>query len=104
MAGGLILALLALTTAAAYWMGSRRLGLPAGQLPEALGRAFETLGAALVFFALNFGLSVLVALGVRSYTDAFLSLHELSDWIVLALSLLQALVFQAWRETKAPQP
>jgi hypothetical protein len=99
MAGWLILALVALTTTAAYWVGSRRLGLAADRLPEALGRAFETLGATLVFFALNFGTSVLVALAVRSYTEGFLSLHQLSDWIVLALSLLQALVFQAWRET-----
>jgi hypothetical protein len=103
MAGWLILALVALTTAAAYWAGTRRLGLRVGQVPEAVGRAFETLGAALVFFALNFGLSVLVALGVRSFTDGFLSLHQLSDWVVLALSLLQALVFQAWRETKHAQ-
>lgn len=103
MAGWHILALLALTTALAYWVGSRRLGLAPRQLPEAAGRAFETLGVALVFFAVNFGLCVLVALGLRSYTDGFLSLHELSDWIVLALSLLQALMFQAWRETKPVQ-
>lgn len=81
-----------------YWVGSRRLGLPAREFPGAVGRAIETLGATLVFFAANFGLSVLAALGVRSFTDGFLSLHQLSDWIVLALSLLQALVFQAWRE------
>jgi hypothetical protein len=97
----LILALLALSSATAYWVGSRRLGLAAGRLPAAFGRALETLGAMLLFFAANFGLSVLFALGVRRYTDGFLSLHELSDWIVLALSLLQALVFREWREGAA---
>ncbi len=99
MAGWQILALLALTSTAAYWVGSRRLGLAAGRLPEAAGRALETLGATFVFFVVNFGLCVLVALGVRRFTDGFLSLHQLSDWIVLALSLMQALTFQAWRET-----
>ena len=103
MAGWHILALVALTTAAAYWVGSRCLGLAACQLPEAAGQALETLGAALVFFAVNFGLCVLVAFVVRSYTDGFVSLHQLSEWIVLALSLLQALMFQAWRETKPAQ-
>ncbi|HET7292892.1 MAG TPA: hypothetical protein VFM88_10740 [Vicinamibacteria bacterium] len=100
MPGWTILTLLAVTTAAAYWVGSRRLGLAARRLPEAAGRALETLGAAFVFFAVNFGLCVMLALGVRSYTDGFLSLHQLSDWIVLVLSLLQALMFQAWRDTK----
>lgn len=99
MPAWLILALVAATTAFACRLGTRRLGLPARALPGAVGRALETLGATLVFFVANFGLSVVVALGVRSYTGGFLSLHQLSDWIVLALSLLQALVLQAWRES-----
>ena len=98
MSQWLSLLLLALTSAATYWIGSRRLGLTTHRLPEAFARALETLGAALLFFAANFGASVLVALAVRRYTEGFVSLHQLSEWIVLALSLVQALVFQAWRE------
>jgi hypothetical protein len=98
----LIPVLFALTTAAAGWLGWRRLGLPPRALAGALGRALETLGATLVFFAANLGLGVMVALGVRSLTDGFLSLHQLSEWIVLSLSLLQALVFQAWLESNGP--
>jgi hypothetical protein len=100
MAEWLIPVLFAFTTCAAAWLGWRGLGLPLRALGRALGRAFETLGATLVFFAANFGLSVSVALGVRRFTDGFLSLHQLSEWIVLALSLLQALVFQEWRQSK----
>jgi hypothetical protein len=103
MAEWLIPVLFAFTTIVAGWLGWSRLGLPLRALRGALGRALEALGATLVFFAANFGLSVVVALGVRSFTDGFLSLHELSDWIVLALSLLQALVFQEWRASR-PTP
>lgn len=91
--------LVALTSSAGYWAGSRRLGLAAGALPAAAGRALEAVGAALLFFAANAALSVLLVLGVRSLTDSFLSLHELSLWILLVLSLFQALIFQAWRES-----
>src|SRR5262245_60155465 len=98
MSDRLILALLALTTLGAYLLGARRLGLDPRRLPGAFGRALETLGATLLFFAANFGLCVAVALGARRYTESFLSLHQLSEWIVLALSLVQALVFREWRE------
>jgi hypothetical protein len=100
MAEWLILVLFAFTTCVAGLLGWRRLGLAPRALGGALGRAFETLGAALIFFGANFGLSVSVALAVRRFSDGFLSLHQLSEWIVLALSLLQALVFQEWRESK----
>jgi hypothetical protein len=96
----LVPVLFALTSGAACWLGWRRLRLPPSALGSALGRALETLGATLVFFAANLGLSVTVALGVRSFTDDFLSLHQLSEWILLSLSLLQALVFQAWLESR----
>src|ERR1700752_1717093 len=72
LAEWLIPVLLALTTTATYWVGSRRLGLPARALASATGRALEALGATLIFFAVNFGLSLIVAFGVRSFTDGFL--------------------------------
>jgi hypothetical protein len=100
MAEWLIPVLFAFTTCAAGWLGRRRLDLPLRALGGALGRALEALGATLVFFAVNLGLAVIVALGVRRFTDGFLSLHQLSEWLVLGLSLLQALVFQEWRASK----
>jgi hypothetical protein len=80
-------------------VGTAPRGLAVRALPAAAGRALEALGATLVFFAGNAALSALVVLGIRSLSDNFLSLHELSLWILLALSLFQALVFQAWRES-----
>lgn len=92
--------LLALTSAATYGIGSRVLGLRAGALAGAASRALEAVGATLVFFAANATLSVLVVLTLRATTGSFLSLHRLPSWILLVLSLLQALVFQSWRESK----
>lgn len=92
--------LLALTSGATYWIGSRRLGLRPRALRGAAARALESLGATFVFFAANAAVSVLVVLGLRASTSSFLSLHRLPSWILLVLSLLQALVFQAWRDSK----
>jgi hypothetical protein len=91
--------LVAFTSVGGYWAGSRRAGLSARALPAAVARALEAVGAAVFFFAGNAALSVLAVLGIRSVSDSFLSLHELSMWILLVLSLLQALVFQAWRQS-----
>jgi hypothetical protein len=96
--------LLALTSATTCWVGSRRLGLRPRALGGAVARALEAVGATLVFFAANATLSVVVVLTLRATTGSFLSLHRLPNWILLVLSLLQALVFQAWRESKTAGP
>jgi hypothetical protein len=92
--------LLALTSGAACWIGTRHLGLRPRALRGSAGRALEAVGATLVFFAANLCLGVLIVLALRASTASFLSLHRLPSWILLALSLLQALVFQAWRDAR----
>jgi hypothetical protein len=100
----LVPVLLALTSGATYWIGSRRLRLRPRALGGAAARALEAIGATLVFFTANAALSVLTVLALRASTASFLSLHRLPSWTLLVLSLLQALVFQAWRDSKASQP
>lgn len=90
-------ALVALTSAAAYWLGSRRLGLQRSDLPAAALRAVECLGAMLAFLVANLGLSVVVILGMRALSGRFVSLYLVADRSVVFLSLLQALVFEWWR-------
>ena len=100
----LVPVLLALTSGASYWIGSRRLRLRPRALGPAAAHALEAVGATFVFFTANAALSVLVALALRASTTSFLSLHRLPSWTLLVLSMLQALVFQAWRESNTSRP
>lgn len=92
----LLAGLVALTSLGAYLWGRRRLGLPAAALPHAATRALETLGLALVFLGLNLGGAVLAIALVRA-VGGFASLYAVDEIVWVPLSLLQALVFQAWR-------
>lgn len=89
--------LFALTSAGAYWLGSRRLGLPGRTLPAAAGRMVECLGAIILFLVVNVSLSMAVILGIRALSGHFLSLHLVADRTVVLLSMMQALVFEWWR-------
>ena len=93
--GSLVLvAVLAVTSLAAYLVGSRRLGLPRARL----GRALDCIGLGLVFLAVNLLVGSALVLAVRLATGRFLSLYVLNDGTVLLLSLLQGLIAQWWRE------
>jgi hypothetical protein len=91
--------LVAITSLGAYLWGRRRLGLPAAALPRAAARALETLGLALVFLGLNLGGAVL-AIGLARSAGGFVSLYAVDDPTWIPLSVLQALVFQAWRAAR----
>jgi hypothetical protein len=67
-------------------------------LPSAVGKALETIGLTAVFLCLNVGLGFCLILLVRVVTGGFASLYKNDDVTILALSVLQALLFHWWRE------
>jgi hypothetical protein len=73
-------------------------GWPRRRLGFAVGKALETLGIAAVFLFLNLGLGFCLALLTRAVAGSFVSLYVNDDVTIVILSLLQALVFQWWRE------
>jgi hypothetical protein len=101
-----LLMLSALTSVAALTLGQRAFGLGTQHLGTALRRALETLGAAFLFWTANVALGVALALVVRTLGLGFVSVYVSTDVSLGALSLLQALVFEAWREQgrRTPAP
>lgn len=90
-----ILAVVGLTSIAA-WLFFRRGGRRG--LRAAAGKALESAGLAGVFFLLNLGVGLSLALALRRAPGAFVSLYVNDDVSMLVLSVLQALVLQWWRE------
>jgi hypothetical protein len=89
------LALVAVTSTAAYGLGRRWLGAPRAIGPAA-ARTAETIGVAVVFHAANVGLIVATVLALRT-TGTFLSIYAATDETLVIVSSLQALAFQLWR-------
>ena len=104
MREGFLLLLIALTSAGAWAVGARGLGLESRALGGAVGRMLESLGMIVLFLAANLLVGGLLILGARSVGPAFVSLYLADDVTVLALSVVQGLVFQAWRETGRRPP
>lgn len=90
-----LLGLCLLTTAVAIWLGRRR-GLPRAALFVAVGRVLECVGLAMVLLAVNVIVGMAAVLALRFLTGRFLSLYPNTDITLLVLSLLQALLLQAW--------
>ena len=99
MKQGFVLVLVGLTSAAACVVGTRGLGLSWRSLGAALARMFEAIGISVVFFAINLLVAAAGILTARTLGPRFVSLYLANDVTVVALSLLQGLVFQAWRES-----
>jgi hypothetical protein len=93
-----LLVVASLTSLAGLAAGRLALGLGARPLWPALIRAVEVLGAALLFWAANVVLGAAVALAVRALGLGFISIYVNTDLTLAVLSLVQALVFEAWRE------
>ena len=91
-------AALALTSLGAVLICVYRLGLRPDRLRRAGARVVDCIGLGLVFLAANLAIGGLVVLALRIVTDSFVSLYVLNDDTILALSLLQGLVVQWWRE------
>jgi hypothetical protein len=93
-----LLTLASLTSLAALVVGRRAFDLGLRSLGPALFRGLETLGAALLFWTANVLLGVFVALAVRGLDLGFVSIYVNTDLTLGVLSLVQALVFEAWRD------
>lgn len=92
-----LLVLVAGTSAGAYLLGLKTLGLSGQGLHAAIGKLLECLGATLGFFVVNVAGAVLIILILRSM-GRFVSVYLVDDVVWLGLSLLQGLTFQWWRE------
>jgi hypothetical protein len=97
-----ILIMTGLTSVGAYIIGVKWLRLSCSGLWLALGKTCEAMGLMLVFFLLNLIVGVGVVFAGRFFMGTFVSLYHMSEVTLLALSLLQALTFQAWRADSRP--
>ncbi|HET7746000.1 MAG TPA: hypothetical protein VFM29_01785 [Vicinamibacteria bacterium] len=89
--------MVAVTSGLAAWVGSRHgRGRPRA-LGAALRRACELVGLSVAFLALNLVVGVTAVLVIRRATGAFLSMYLNADVTLVALSVLQAAVWQWWR-------
>ena len=87
------------STAVGCWIAVRRLRWPLRGLGPALGKALECVGSVVLFCALNAVVGGALIFGARRVSGGFVSRHLGADVSLLAVSALQALVFQWWRES-----
>jgi hypothetical protein len=87
-----------LTSLGAYLVGAVVHGLRPAALSEAMRDVLEALGLGVLFLLANLAVGAVVVLGARRLTGHFVSIYLLSDVTLPMLSLVQALVFQHWRE------
>ena len=99
MSQGFLLGLPIVTSVLAFLVVGHVLGLARVTLAGAGARALELLGMSAIFLALNVALGLVVILSVRALTPVFLSVYVLNDSAIVALSLLQGLVFESWRSS-----
>ena len=89
-------ALVVLTSAGAWLLCTRRLGLPRAGLLTAGARMLEAVGLLMVFLALNLGLGGIAILAWRGITGHFVSLYVLNDATLGVFSLVQAVIVHWW--------
>ena len=90
-----LLLLVVCTSAGAYGLGRYWAGL---RVPFRRGiqRTAETVGVAVAFFVVNVGVIALGTLVLRSL-GLFISLYVATDYTLIFLSFLQAVLLQHWR-------
>lgn len=71
--------------------------MPRSGLRAALRRACELAGLSVAFLALNLAVGMAAVLVLRRVTSGFLSMYLNTDATLLALSVVQASVWQWWR-------
>ena len=87
---------LGLTSAGAYVACARV--LRRAELSRAAMDVMETLGLAVVFLVGNLAVGTGAILVFRALTGYFISIYVVSDAVLAVCSLIQALLFQRWRE------
>jgi hypothetical protein len=90
-----LLLLTVLTSTGAYLVGRFALGYEI-HVGRGVQRTLETVGLAVVFFMVNVSVTVVGILGFRAL-GWFISLYVATDYTLVALSSLQAVLFQFWR-------
>src|SRR2546422_5715312 len=94
----LIAGVVALTSASAYVIASRWLGLPSAGLWMAIRRLLECLGTAAIFTVVNLSAAAAVILIARVLAGHFMSAYLLDDEVWLVVSALQGLTWALWRQ------
>ncbi len=92
-----ILGLTGFTSIGAYLVGMRGLGFSGSSLRAAVSRMAVFAGMSIAFFTVNLAIGIAGILIVRSLTSVFLSAYLLNDMSLLAISVLQGLIFECWR-------
>jgi hypothetical protein len=89
--------IVALTSLGVYLAATRFAGLRRADLHGAVMETLECLGLVVIFFLANFAVGTALILGLRALTGRFISVYIVNDATLTILSVLQALVFLAWR-------
>ena len=100
MEGYFVLVPVVLTCLAAWVVEARRQTAPGASLRAAAGRALEAVGLTVLFFLANVATGALVTAAARAFSVTFISIYLTTDVALLVLSLLEALVYQRWREAR----
>jgi len=87
------------STVLALAFAARRYRWPPRSLATAAGRVLECVGATVVFCVLNAVVGAAVIFTARAVSGRFVSFYLGADHTLVALSALQALLFQWWRES-----
>lgn len=91
-----LVAVVALTSVAAYLIGARRLGLARPHLGAAIRATLEAVGLGVFFLAANLALAALTVALARAAAGRFVSVYSIDDLTLAVASLLQGIVFRWW--------
>jgi len=86
-----------LTSAGAFVIAQRGIGLRGAALPSAVMQALECLGLAVLFLLGNLAAGFVLVLALRPLTGRFVSVYILNDATLPIISLVQALLLHCWR-------
>ncbi len=92
-----ILGLLSLTSALGVLVGAGALRLSFPALLRGIEQALECIGLGCGFLILNLAIGILGVLALRSVTATFISIYYVNDLALVAVSLLQGILFFCWR-------
>ena len=90
-------ALLTLTSALAYLLGVRGLGLSRRGLGPAARRLCELAGLTVLFLGANILIGVAIILAASTLSGRFISMYLLNDTTLVAISALQGVLLGCWR-------
>jgi hypothetical protein len=92
-----------LTSLVAYLLAVKRLGRRPSDLPRALARIADSVGAGVIFALVNLVAAGGLVLGLRALTGRVVSLYPLDDGVWLVVSMLQGWIWRQWRDWPSPR-